>query len=97
LLLVLSCSLNLFCFVLFCFCFAFVSLCHLNDPETCSVDQASLKLRDPSTTSSQVLGLKALVHGYHRQVGFAVAAAVVVGGGGGGLCFCGCFVCLFVF
>jgi hypothetical protein len=55
----------LFCFVLFCFvlfCFVFperVSLCIPGCPGTHSVDQAGLKLRNPSASASQVLGLKA--------------------------------------
>jgi hypothetical protein len=58
-----------FCFVLFClfvFCFLFfcffssgrVSLYSPGCPETHSVDQAGLKLRNPPASASQVLGLK---------------------------------------
>jgi Na+/melibiose symporter-like transporter len=51
-----------FCFVLF-FCFLFfqdrVSLCSPGCPETHSVDQAGLELRNPPASDSQVLGLKA--------------------------------------
>jgi hypothetical protein len=36
-----------------------VSLCNPGCPETHSVDQAGLKLRNPSASASQVLGLKA--------------------------------------
>jgi hypothetical protein len=53
------------CFVLFCLfvCFVLfwdrVSLCSPGCPETHSVDQAGLKLRNPPASASQVLGLKA--------------------------------------
>jgi hypothetical protein len=46
-------------FVLFCFVFRDrVSLCSPGYPETHSVDQAGLELRNPSASASQVLGLK---------------------------------------
>jgi hypothetical protein len=59
----------LFCFVLFCFVlFCFVLFCFVSEtsfsclspgcPETHSVDQAGLKLRNPPASASQVLGLK---------------------------------------
>jgi hypothetical protein len=57
-----------FCFVLFCFVlFCFVLFCFLRDRVSLynpgcfgihSIDQAVLKLRDPPTSASQVLGLK---------------------------------------
>jgi hypothetical protein len=51
-------------FVLFCFVLGGgvrdrVSLCSPDCPGTHSVDQAGLKLRNPSASASQVLGLKA--------------------------------------
>jgi hypothetical protein len=60
----------LLCFALLCFallCFALlwlffldrVSLCSPGYPGTHSVDQAGLKLKNPSSSHSQVLGLKA--------------------------------------
>jgi hypothetical protein len=49
-----------FCFVLFCFSVFQdrVSLCSPGCPGTHSVDQASLELRNPPASASQVLGLK---------------------------------------
>jgi hypothetical protein len=52
----------LFCFVLFCFVFVLrdrVSLYSPGCPETHSVDQAGLELRNPPASASRVLGLKA--------------------------------------
>jgi hypothetical protein len=47
-------------FVLFCFVFRDrVSLCSPGCPGTHSVDQTGLELRNPPTSASQVLGLKA--------------------------------------
>jgi hypothetical protein len=49
-----------FLFVLFCFVFQDrVSLCSPGCPGTHSVEQASLELRNPPASTSQVLGLKA--------------------------------------
>jgi hypothetical protein len=51
----------LFCFVLFCFVLFFrdrVSLCSPGCPETHSVDQAGLELRNSPASASQVLELK---------------------------------------
>ena len=51
--------LGFFCFVLFCFFRDSVSLYSPGCPGAHSVDQAGLELRNPPTSSSQVLGLKA--------------------------------------
>jgi hypothetical protein len=51
------CCFVLFCFVLFCFRDR-VSLCSPVYPETHSVDQAFLELRNPPASAFQVLGLK---------------------------------------
>ena len=50
----------LFCFVFFVFRDR-VSLCSPGCPETHSVDQAGLELRNPPASASRVLGLKACV------------------------------------
>jgi hypothetical protein len=53
------------CFVLFCFVLFFrdkVSLCSPGCPETHSVDQAGLELRNLPASASQVLGFKGMHH-----------------------------------
>jgi hypothetical protein len=53
---------SIFTLKFFLFCFLVfrdrVSLCHPGCPETHSVDQAGLELRDPPASASEVLGLK---------------------------------------
>jgi hypothetical protein len=53
-----------FCFLFFVFCFLFffqdrVSLCSSGCPGSHFVDQAGLELRNPTTSASRELGLKA--------------------------------------
>jgi hypothetical protein len=47
-----------FIYLSFCFFQDMVSLCSAGCPETDSVDQASLKLKNPPASAPQVLGLK---------------------------------------
>jgi hypothetical protein len=64
-----------FFFFFFLFCFVFrdrVSLCSPGCPEAHSVDQAGLKLRNPSASVSQVLGLKACTTTAQKLVYFFV-------------------------